>query len=96
MKFSQFLKLVVTVIFGHPTGSRVGCFGRRILGEQSLFANLRYLVFAMTISVDLLKAGEVGEDFSNSRLKTMLISGSALEFMWGVSSRGLSLRCLKC
>jgi len=39
------------------------------------------LVFAMTISVGLLEVGELGEEFSNSLLKTMLISGSALVFM---------------
>lgn len=39
------------------------------------------LVFAMTISVGLLEVGELGEEFSNSLLKTMLITGSALVFM---------------
>ena len=39
------------------------------------------LVFAMTISVGLLEVGELGEEFSNSLLKTMLISGSAFVFM---------------
>ena len=39
------------------------------------------LVFAMTISVGLLEVGELGEGFSNSLLKTMLITGSALVFM---------------
>jgi len=39
------------------------------------------LVFAMTISVGLLEVGELGEEFSNSLLKTMLISGSAVVFM---------------
>ena len=36
------------------------------------------LVFAMTISAGFL---EVGEEFSNSLLKTMLITGSAFVFM---------------
>jgi Amt family ammonium transporter len=35
----------------------------------------------MTISVGLLEVGELGEEFSNSLLKTMLITGSALVFM---------------
>jgi len=39
------------------------------------------LVFAMTISVGLLEVGELGEEYSNSLLKTMLITGSALVFM---------------
>lgn len=39
------------------------------------------LVFAMTISVGLLGVGELREEFSNSLLKTMLITGSALVFM---------------
>ena len=39
------------------------------------------LVFAMTISVGLLEVGELGEEFSNSLLKTMLITGSALVVM---------------
>ena len=39
------------------------------------------MVFAMTISVGLLEVGELGEEFSNSLLKTILISGSAVVFM---------------
>jgi Amt family ammonium transporter len=39
------------------------------------------LVFTMTISVGLLEVGELGEEFSNSLLKTMLITGSALVLM---------------
>ncbi|HUK28582.1 MAG TPA: hypothetical protein VLV31_09170 [Candidatus Acidoferrales bacterium] len=39
------------------------------------------LVFTMTMSVGLLEVGELGEDFSRSLLKTMLITGSALVFM---------------
>ena len=39
------------------------------------------LVFAMTMSVGLLEVGELGEEFSRSLLKTMLITGSALVFM---------------
>jgi Amt family ammonium transporter len=35
----------------------------------------------MTISVGLLEVGELGEEFSNSLLKTMLITGSALVVM---------------
>lgn len=41
------------------------------------------LVFAMTISVGLL---EVGEEFANSLLKTMLITGSAFVFMGFIGS----------
>jgi ammonium transporter, Amt family len=39
------------------------------------------LVFSMTISVGLLEIGELGEGYSKSLLKTMLITGSALFFM---------------
>ena len=39
------------------------------------------LVFVMTISVGFLEVGELGENFTNSLLKTMLITGSALFFM---------------
>jgi len=39
------------------------------------------LVFAMTMSVGLLEVGELGEEFSRSLLKTILITGSALVFM---------------
>ena len=39
------------------------------------------LVFVMTISVGFLEVGELGEDFSVSLLKTMLITGSSLFFM---------------
>ena len=39
------------------------------------------LVFAMTMSVGLLEVGELGEEFSSSLMKTMLITGSALVFM---------------
>jgi Amt family ammonium transporter len=39
------------------------------------------LVFSMTISVGLLEIGELGESYSKSLLKTLLIMGSALFFM---------------
>ncbi len=39
------------------------------------------LVFTMTISVGLLELGELGESYTVSLLKTMLITGSALFFM---------------
>ena len=39
------------------------------------------LVFSMTISVGLLEIGELGESYSKSLLKTLLIVGSALFFM---------------
>jgi Amt family ammonium transporter len=39
------------------------------------------LVFLMTIAVGFLEIGELGEDYSKSLLKTMLISGAALFFM---------------
>ena len=39
------------------------------------------LVFTMTISVGLLEVGELGEGYTVSLLKTMLITGSALFFM---------------
>src|ERR1017187_7678146 len=39
------------------------------------------LVFSMTISVGLLEIGELGENYSKSLLKTLLITGSALFFM---------------
>ncbi len=39
------------------------------------------LVFIMTISVGLLEIGELGEHFSNSLLKTVLITGAAGFFM---------------
>jgi ammonium transporter, Amt family len=39
------------------------------------------LVFSMTISVGLLEVGELGERYSNSLLKALLITGSALFFM---------------
>jgi len=39
------------------------------------------LVFSMTVSVGLLEIGELGENYSKSLLKTLLITGSALFFM---------------
>jgi ammonium transporter, Amt family len=39
------------------------------------------LVFSMTISVGLLEIGELGEKYSKSLLKVLLITGSALFFM---------------
>jgi len=81
-KFFQFVKLVVTVIF---TGShRLATWS--VLDGVFLANNLwvlicGLLVFAMTISVGLLEVGELGEEFGNSLLKTMLITGSALVFM---------------
>ncbi len=39
------------------------------------------LVFSMTVSVGLLEIGELGEDYSRSLLKTLLITGSAIFFM---------------
>ena len=39
------------------------------------------LVFSMTVSVGLLEIGELGEDYSKSLLKTLLITGSAIFFM---------------
>src|SRR5271157_169127 len=38
-------------------------------------------VFIMTIAVGLLEVGELGEDFSRSLLKTIIISCSAVFFM---------------
>jgi Amt family ammonium transporter len=39
------------------------------------------LVFTMTPAVGLLEIGELGESFSNSLLKTLLISGIGFEVM---------------
>ncbi len=39
------------------------------------------LVFSMTVSVGLLEIGELGEKYSKSLLKTLLITGSAVVFM---------------
>lgn len=39
------------------------------------------LVFSMTVSVGLLEIGELGETYSRSLLKTILITGSAIFFM---------------
>ena len=39
------------------------------------------LIFSMTVSVGLLEIGELGEKYSGSLLKSLLITGSALIFM---------------
>jgi Amt family ammonium transporter len=39
------------------------------------------LIFSMTVSVGLLEIGELGEKYSKSLLKSLLITGSALVFM---------------
>jgi Amt family ammonium transporter len=39
------------------------------------------LVFIMTIAVGFLEVGELGENFEDGLLKTVLITGSALFFM---------------
>jgi len=39
------------------------------------------LIFSMTVSVGLLEIGELGEKYSRSLLKALLITGSALVFM---------------
>ena len=39
------------------------------------------LIFTMTVSVGLLEIGELGERYSKSLLKSLLVTGSALVFM---------------
>ena len=39
------------------------------------------LIFSMTVSVGLLEVGEIGERYTRSILKSLLIMGSALYFM---------------
>lgn len=39
------------------------------------------LIFSMTVSVGLLEIGELGEKYSKSLLKSLLITGSSLVFM---------------